>query len=93
MNRNNYFLFVWLLIVSVRLDAMELIVAAKGGNINKVKQAIKPGVNLDFQNKKGRTALSFAAEENHADVVQYLLEQGANPSIPDKQNKKRVGKL
>ncbi len=49
-----------------------------------IKQLIAKGAVLNEQNLDGRTPLHYAKQ---ADVVLYLLEQGASPDISDKWGK------
>ncbi|MBX9831122.1 ankyrin repeat domain-containing protein [Candidatus Babeliales bacterium] len=42
---------------------------------------------INRQNDGGRTALHIAASNKKLDIVNYLLEQGADPNIEDKQGK------
>lgn len=71
-----------------------LMMAAKSGNVATVKMltAIPMGINTQTVSMEirfhgtpisGRTALMFAAQEGHADVVQILLDHGADPDLKD----------
>jgi len=42
------------------------------------------GANIDFQDKKGRTALIFAAVTGNQDLLMDLCARGANPDAKDK---------
>lgn len=42
-----------------------------------VQQALRQGVNLEAMNSRRRTALAVTAEQNHPEIAQVLLEQGA----------------
>jgi ankyrin repeat protein len=53
------------------------------GNISKVKEDIFRGANVDFQDDNGWTALHFASQEGHIEIVRLLLEKGANPNLHD----------
>ena len=44
---------------------------------------IEAGADVNKQGEHGRTALHMAAAWGHADTVQLLLENGANPTIVD----------
>jgi ankyrin repeat protein len=54
--------------------------AAENGHLDIVQQFI-PLVDIDQQNTDGFTALHKAASSNHPQVVQTLLQAGANPNI------------
>uniref|UniRef100_A0A673AZQ8 Ankyrin 2 n=1 Tax=Sphaeramia orbicularis TaxID=375764 RepID=A0A673AZQ8_9TELE len=51
--------------------------AARAGNIDKVLEYLKSGVDISTCNQNGLNALHLAAKEGHMDLVQELLERGA----------------
>ncbi|XP_068455705.1 ankyrin-2b isoform X11 [Clinocottus analis] len=51
--------------------------AARAGNIDKVLEFLKGGVDISTCNQNGLNALHLAAKEGHVDLVQELLERGA----------------
>ncbi|XP_072314635.1 ankyrin-2b isoform X8 [Eucyclogobius newberryi] len=51
--------------------------AARAGNIDKVLEFLKGGVDIGTCNQNGLNALHLAAKEGHIDLVQELLERGA----------------
>jgi len=58
--------------------------AARDGDLHEVTryvETVKLDVNL--QDKSGRTALSYSAEGGHRAVVDYLVSRGAAASSPD----------
>ena len=55
----------------------ELIDAAKGGDIAKVKEPIKAGVDVNAKSNGGWTALMHAAEEGNTEIVKLLKSAGA----------------
>jgi outer membrane protein assembly factor BamB len=57
--------------------------AAREGDLEIVKAAIKSGIDVNTPTEYNATALSYACERGHVDVVEYLLEQGADPNIKD----------
>lgn len=57
--------------------------AASAGDVAKVKELLAAGVDANAANSYGGTALSFAADKGHAEVVKLLLEHGANPNVRD----------
>lgn len=48
-----------------------------------VRLLIKHQKNLDLEGSDGLTALHYAVKANHWNIVDMLLEAGANPDIPD----------
>lgn len=81
------FLFACSAIVSIQGAALPqdsdqlLIRAARDGEINTVKELLQqPGINLNAMDWLKKTALVYAAENGHADVVEALLKAGADPN-------------
>ncbi|XP_049339001.1 ankyrin-2b isoform X19 [Astyanax mexicanus] len=52
--------------------------AARAGNIDKVLEYLKGGVDIGTSNQNGLNALHLAAKEGHMDLVQELLERGSS---------------
>ncbi|XP_063042476.1 ankyrin-2-like isoform X14 [Engraulis encrasicolus] len=52
--------------------------AARAGNIDKVLEFLKGGVDISTCNQNGLNALHLAAKEGHMDLVQELLDRGAS---------------
>lgn len=52
----------------------------------EVRGYLDQGAQIDYQGEKGFTALMLAADNNNEQIVEYLLEQGANPSIKNASN-------
>ncbi|MGL5956384.1 MAG: ankyrin repeat domain-containing protein, partial [Brevinema sp.] len=48
--------------------------AARAGNLERIKQLVTFGINPKTRNIIGDTALRFATENNHMDIVKYLIE-------------------
>ena len=63
------------------MDTKDLLAAANLGNYDDAKAALDGGVDVNKRNKKGKTAFSCASGNGHLDIVQLLLERGANPLI------------
>ncbi|KAL0970442.1 hypothetical protein UPYG_G00242010 [Umbra pygmaea] len=51
--------------------------AARAGNIDKVLEYLKGGVDISTCNQNGLNALHLAAKEGHIELVQELLERGS----------------
>ena len=52
--------------------------AAETGNIDELNSLIKEGVNVNFRNIDGNTALHFASVHNNSGIVKILLSKGAD---------------
>ncbi len=57
--------------------------AVRKGDVAAVEQALAAGVAVDTPFRYNRTALSFAADRGHVDVVRLLLAKGADPEATD----------
>uniref|UniRef100_A0A8C9TEY4 Ankyrin 2 n=1 Tax=Scleropages formosus TaxID=113540 RepID=A0A8C9TEY4_SCLFO len=51
--------------------------AARAGNLDKVLDYLKGGVDINTCNQNGLNALHLAAKEGHLDLVEELLDRGA----------------
>lgn len=54
-----------------------MIVSASNGRLETVKYLHSQGANLNLVSKKDQSALSFACQNKHMAVVDYLISQGA----------------
>ncbi len=63
--------------------AEALLDAARAGNRASVVALLDTGVNVNTANKYGVSALGFAAERGHFDIVQLLVERGADVNVVD----------
>ncbi|GAB6098187.1 hypothetical protein JCM16358_00660 [Halanaerocella petrolearia] len=64
---------------------LALIKAAKEGNLDLVKQLLKEGSKVNFQDQKGRTPLIYAAYNGHLAVIDQLLDYQADYNLKDKK--------
>ena len=61
----------------------DLLAAVRKGDAAAVKVLLDGGLPVDTKFRYDRTALSFAADRGHADIVRLLLDRGANVNAPD----------
>lgn len=60
--------------------------ACQNGNIYVVQRLVKAGADINARRHDGNiTALGIAASQTHYEVVQYLLEQGAEVDVQDQE--------
>ncbi len=52
--------------------------ASKKGHIKVVKTLAVAGADLSAKTKKGTTALTLAEKKNHVEIMEFLVEAGAN---------------
>ena len=65
-------------------SAIEQLASAAGsGDVSTLSRLLDEGVDINAKNSLGRTPLISAAAYNQKEVVQILLERGADPSITD----------
>ena len=89
MKRMLFFVFALMIVLSVSVPSFAGIihVAANNGNFEKVKRLVSN--NPDLVNEKdlnNKTALHFAAFAGHPEIVEYLLENGADVNAKDVYN-------
>jgi len=58
--------------------------AVMNGNIDEVQWQLDAGVDPNLKNSKGATPLHYAASEGHNDIVELLIERGANVNATDR---------
>jgi len=58
-----------------------LMIAAKEGDVSRVKELLEREVQVDQPSKYGWTALMFASWQGHPGVVDVLLAAGADPDV------------
>ena len=57
--------------------------AVKNGNIDEVQWQLDAGVDVNEENSNGLTPLHYAASAGHNDIVELLIERGANVNATD----------
>ncbi len=58
--------------------SIQLIDAARNGNLQEIKHLIAHGANVNIRTVLGSTALHWAARKGHAAIVEYLVSHGAD---------------
>jgi ankyrin repeat protein len=66
--------------ISNEFGMTPLMSAAHSGNVELVKLLLKYVRNVNQEDKEGNTALYYAVENNHLEVVKVLHEHGAKIS-------------
>lgn len=67
-----------------------LLAAADKLNNELITDLVSHGVDVNYQNNEGKTALFFVTQSSRAEnieIVKYLLDNGANANIKDKKGK------
>ena len=61
----------------------ELWAAARAGDTSRVAAALEKGADVNAKTRYGATALTFAADKGHIDVVKLLISRGADVNAQD----------
>jgi outer membrane protein assembly factor BamB len=64
-------------------QAEELLAAARQGDVVRLVALLDDGVDVDTEGPYGNTALIAAASNGRAEVIEVLLERGADPSLEE----------
>jgi outer membrane protein assembly factor BamB len=70
--------------------AEELWEAARVGDVVRVRAALDKGADVNAKARYERTALTFAADKGHTEVIRVLLERGADMNVQDTFYKMRA---
>lgn len=63
-----------------------LSMAVMGGHIEAIKALLAAGEDINFRSPAdGTTVLHFAAESGHVDMINFLVQSGADPDVGDLQ--------
>ncbi len=63
--------------------AEELWAAARAGDAARVTAALDKGADVNAKTRYGATALTFAADRGHVDIVKLLIGRGADVNVQD----------
>ena len=58
-----------------------MMICAANGELNRIKELVAFGVEVNAQSSLGTSALMYAVKNNHIAVVDFLLEVGANTKL------------
>ncbi|KAH9116360.1 hypothetical protein AeMF1_009691 [Aphanomyces euteiches] len=64
----------------------QLVVAAKRGDLKRVRGLVARGANVNFKDKDDATPLIYASKYGHLSIVKELLAHGADVMLADKTN-------
>ena len=67
-----------------REEEVEFVSAAQKGNINRVIQFLDNGIDINAVDKGGWSAVCQAAYHSHKDILQLLLDRGAQIETVDR---------
>lgn len=57
--------------------------AAENGNLERIQELVKTGVDINAVDISGKTPLYWACDQGHFPMVEWLLRHGANVNIHD----------
>jgi len=60
-----------------------LLTAARTGDLEQVKALLGKGANVEAKTRYGVTSLYYAASHGHPDILNYLIEKGADINVVD----------
>ncbi|HOT77367.1 MAG TPA: ankyrin repeat domain-containing protein, partial [Candidatus Wallbacteria bacterium] len=60
-----------------------LLGAIKSGDTAAIELLAAPGINVDYTDSNGKTALTYAIKLGREKAIDMLLEKGANPNLGD----------
>lgn len=76
-----------LLLSGTAAVAQEIFDAAKAGDLARVRALVEAdSTQLSARSASAKTALTFAAQEGHVEVVAYLVGRGADPNARNVRN-------
>lgn len=65
-------------VVPAEAEKLPVLQAAKHGKETILKLLLDAGANIEGDNGKGQTAVTYAAEAGHTGILRMLIERGAN---------------
>jgi hypothetical protein len=62
---------------------LPLLVACESGDVDRARQLLREGADVNLREDQGWSPLIMAAKEGHAELLSELLASGASPNPPD----------
>jgi len=62
-------------------SSQSILTSATHGDLGSIKKCIENGIDINFQDANGFTALILASSKGHLEIVKYLLDNGADINI------------
>ncbi|MEE9443504.1 MAG: ankyrin repeat domain-containing protein [candidate division Zixibacteria bacterium] len=82
MNIKRAFILCFLVSSSLAVQTQDIFKAAEKGDMSTIKMLLKKDPKLvtarDMKRTPGNTPLHFAASEGHTEVIEYMIEKGAD---------------
>ncbi|WP_341812958.1 ankyrin repeat domain-containing protein [Wolbachia endosymbiont (group A) of Cephus spinipes] len=63
----------------------ELLIAAEKGDLEKVRESIRRGANVNIQDRQGWTPLFWAIQKNNFNIIELLLDNSADIKVKDNE--------
>lgn len=74
-------------------DIKKFMSASREGRLNDLDTLISLGIDINIQDRLGKTALIHAVQEKRVEVVKFLIEKGANANIEDSRGVTALGRI
>ncbi|HMY69748.1 MAG TPA: ankyrin repeat domain-containing protein, partial [Leptospiraceae bacterium] len=83
-----YILFLLLFIAPIHSESIsDLFNAVREGGLEKVKNVAGRGADLNSVDSAGWTPVLYAASGNHRDILEFLIQNGADPEYQSEGKK------
>jgi ankyrin repeat protein len=94
VTQRNYDLVEMLLSREIAPTTSDIFEVCQNGDLRMLRMFAERGINVNCSSE-GKSSLSYASENGHNELVQFLLANGASPSstVPSDSTKKEATKL